>query len=338
MTTRLPGALLACLLASAAIANAQTVTLRGGVDDAATERPVFGAVVTLRGQDVERSTRTDEAGAWHFTFVRTGRYTVTARRLGFEPATTTIEVGTTDTSIVLRLARIATLDTLRVRAARQGIFGVIAAAHSLRPLPNGSIRVIGLGSMTIAIDSGGQFFAPIRNPGNFLLRAKAPGFLPLTLSVSVERNDGAEVAFLLDSAIAGQGASHRLETAFLEFEERLHRRRLMSALVPRTDLLRFGDDTRLVDAIRTSRSLVTKTLRFTATACVFVDGVPRPGLSLNAVDTRDVEAVEVYSRTGEASATLSQRWPGMGECGDTGMPRVSPGSDVIYWVSVWLKR
>ena len=126
------------------------------------------------------------------------------------------------------------------------------------------------------------------------------------------------------------------------------RRGNASAVVPRTELLGNGNRD-LVSSLLTANSFGRRGLRCTDVVCVFVDGAPRVGVSPNAFDPMDIEAIEAYSATADRSGTLASRWPTGMPCGDTGMPRASgpsgsvPGnrersSDVVRWIVTWLRQ
>ena len=130
-----------------------------------------------------------------------------------------------------------------------------------------------------------------------------------------------------------------LDMAYFDFRARLLRRGIGSALIPRADLLRNGNVS-LVTALLTSRTFGAIGLRFSDMACVFVDGMARPSVSVSFIDAADIETVEIYSADAERSGTLSMNWPRSALCPTTGMPRAGGvgSKDVIKWVVVWLKH
>jgi hypothetical protein len=313
-------------------------TVRGTVTDAATARPVVGAIVRVGPAGAQRITRTDETGGWLFTRVPLLTLALDVRALGYEQVRRTIDVTMDLAPIAIALSRLTMLDTIRVRAAKQGLYGVVGTAKDLRPLPNATLQIVGIGGGRVTLDSTAHFFVPVTIIGTYVLRAKAPGYEPQTLSVIVSPNEGVEVALLLDSAM--NGTSHKLEIAFSDFDRRVTVRGLASALVPRSELMRDakGD---LVQAIRYSPAFVNKNLRFGSGVCVFVDGIPQATLSINGIAPDEVEAVEAYGpnpRHSDRSRTLEARWPKGFPCPPTGLPYVHPGDDVVQWVAVWLKH
>lgn len=321
----------ALMLVGASTAAAQTVG--GVVRDAATSRPIVGAVVALG----TITTRTDDAGSFLFAKLPSTTLTLVVRRLGYEPSRQNVDIAG-DVRLTVPLRRIAALDTVQVRAAPQAIYGVVATATDLRPLSGATVQMFGANPAQVTTDSTGHFFYAVKAPGAYLVRARVAGLGAQSVSVTVNRDEGVEVALLLDS-LEGPRAN-AMEVAYAEFRERLLRRTNGSAIVPRAELTGNGNRD-LVSSLLTARSFGARPLRFSSQACLFVDGEPRAGWSPNAVDPEDIETVEVYTAASERSGTLARRW-GRSPCGDTGMPRAlgSPGrsSDLVQWVVIWLKR
>jgi hypothetical protein len=307
----------------------------GTITDASSARPVAGAIVRISVGEASRTTRSDERGEFRFSNVGAGRLTLTVRTLGFEPFAQDVEVAQDAPPMRVALRRLQMLDTIRIRASRQGLFGVVATAKDLKPLPGAWLRVVGVGGGRIPIDSNGHFYVPINTVGSYFLRAKADGYVPQTISVVVSPDEGVEVAFLLDTAL--EKPSPRVEMALADFDERMKRRGLASALVPRAELLERGAQN-TTHALIFARSFAARTLRLGSTACLFVDGIPRPGLALNAIAPDEIEAIEAYGSAADRSRTLLQRWPRLAPCGDTGLPMAAPGPDLVRWVTVWLKQ
>lgn len=224
---------------------------------------------------------------------------------------------------------------------------MVASASELKPLGGATVQVFGTSFGNVTTDSTGHFFYAIQSPGAYLVRAKVRNYGVQTVSVTVQSREGVEVALLLDSAEA-LGAN-MLEQAYSEFRERLLQRSLSSAVVPRTELLAHGN-AGVVTNVILAKSFAVKALRFSDTACLFIDGQPKPGMSANIIDAADVEAVEVYTRAAERSNTLAARWPAGEPCGYTGQPRPGEGrvmlapnqrppqTDLVHWVVVWLKH
>ena len=333
-----------CAIAFATVAEAQqqqptTATVRGTVTDAVTGRPIVGAIVRLGPLGGEAATRTDEAGQFSFAGVRTGNWPFDVRRIGYEVVRRRLDVTTTITPLDIRLTRFATLDTVQVRAAKQGIFGVVGRSKDLTPLPNAKLTLVGMGSKRVDIDSTGHFFVPVKVIGAYVLRAVAPGHEAQTISMIVSPSDAVELAFLLDTA--PKGRSYKIDVAFQDFESRAKQRGQLSAVIPRSELLKVGGKSDLTNAITYSPSFIKGNMRMGAEVCVYLDGMPRPILALNSYEPDQVEAIEAFGsnrRHSDRTHTLEDSWPRNAPCSTTGRPPVSPGDDVVKWVAIWLKH
>jgi hypothetical protein len=322
---------------------------RGIVRDAATARPLIGALVTLDVAEFARTTRTDETGAFTFINVRPGEHLLSVKWLGYDEVRRSIDVQEGTRPVVISLARFQALDTVRIRAANQAIYGVVAGAD-MRPIQGASVHIVGMSKRTVT-DSNGRFFTEIRVPGPYVVRASAGRHQPQTVSVTVPPRSGVEVALLLDSM---SGNAYAMDHAFAEFNERLQKRMKASALVTRAELLRDSTATTLFRATHSAPSFVSAALRFGDTVCVFVDGRPRPNASIHLFDAQDVEAVEYYTKRSEGSGTLAMAWPYRVPCTATGQyntagrksTRITPSrsrenrltNDLIFWVVIWLKH
>jgi len=326
-------ALLTVSVATSPSMAQQPVIVRGFVRDSVSGRPLAGAIVGLGPNGSDRITRTDDAGEFAFSKVIPGTYSLTVKRLGYEPRSRAVDARAGMDSIAVALLRVSTLDTVRIRATTQGIYGAVGTAD-LRPLRSAVVQVIG-GSGKLSVDSTGHFYIPIKNPGAYLVRAMSPGYEMQTMAVTVRRDEGVEIALLLDSATTLE--SNRWEGAYADMADRMIARRNSSAIVSASELRETGY-TGLADALRRTPSFNKAVIRIGGTACVFVDGQPKPGFSLDAFDATQVEAVEAYTASSESTGNLARRWPRGFPCAPTGENTTAAGSDVIRWIVIWLKR
>jgi hypothetical protein len=327
-------AFLAGLLVALPVRAQQPVVLKGKVLDSVSGRPLAGAIVGLGPNGSARTTRTDDAGEFAFSKVAPGSYSLTVKRLGYEPRTRAIDVHAGMDSVLIAILRVSTLDTIRIRATNQGIYGAVGTADSLRPLPSATVQVIGA-SGKLPVDSTGHFYIPIKAPGAYMVRAMSPGYGTQTMSVTVRRDEGVEIALLLDSATTPE--SNRWEGAYADMADRMIARRNSSAIVSASELRETGY-AGLADALRRSPSFNKAVLRIGGTACVFVDGQPKPGFSLDAFDATQVEAIEAYTASSEGTGNLARRWPRGFPCAPTGENTTAGGRDAIRWIVIWLKR
>lgn len=123
----------ACVLSSAplhALSNRPTGngTLTGTVTDSL-GAPIFDVEIELVG--LGNRTSTDQAGAFRFTGLSSGRVVVRARRLGFAPASIEVQVADEGSgNVVLRLAPLAAaLPTIVVRQSRVNYTGRLAGYY-----------------------------------------------------------------------------------------------------------------------------------------------------------------------------------------------------------------
>ena len=328
---------------SARVESQSVPSVTGTVTDAATGRKLIGVLITLGAPPDTRATRTDESGSFEFRNITVGNYALSARQIGYEASTRSVRVSDQITNDIA-LTRLAALDTLRVRGGRQRIYGVVATAEGLQPIANATVQVLGTSAGQVTTDSTGRFSYNIQTPGAYMVRGKFKDRGVATTSVTVQKESSVEVALLLDSA-ALPGAN-ALEMAYAESRERMIRRGMASAFVSRAQLMESKRPGVLGALL--ARTVNLNGLRFTDVACVYLDGKPMPGLSATPINPADVEAVEVYSSTGDRSRTLVARWPREASCGDTGMSRLAPPrvsnsgrsapSDIVAYIVIWLKH
>jgi hypothetical protein len=331
---RLSYALAAALLALPAVAPAQMMPTGGIIIDSLTRQPIEGALITLSGSGYNQSMASHDDGTFRFMKVTPGRYTLTARRLGYARLEVPIRIEDNGVKIRISLVRITTLDTVISRPGT-GIGGQVGTLNSLQPLRNADVTVVGIGTR-VRTDSVGRFFVPLKNPGTYVVRARTPGFEPVALSVFVPRDSTARLMLLMDTATTVK--SNAYELAWLEFNDRSRLRGSKSAIVSYSELAKTGEPG-LLEALQRVPSVSSKQLLFGQTVCVFVDGRPAAGAPLRAWDVERVEAVEVYTFDSDLTNTL-QRASRAYEClTTTEITEPNPVSrDRIRWLVIWAKR
>jgi hypothetical protein len=75
---------------------------------------------------------------------------------------------------------------------------------------------------------------------------------------------------------------------------------------------------------------------------VFIDGVAKPGWSLDAIPVGQIQAVELYAEKGDDTKTLENAWPNGAPCGPSGAAnpqRVTRNArwSIVTFAVVWLK-
>ena len=127
-----------------------------------------------------------------------------------------------------------------------------------------------------------------------------------------------ELAAALDVATSSDGTK-QLSLPLSEFDSRARRRGRLSAIVPRQEFAgRYG--VILEDALRFTTSFLKSNLVLDNSACVFVNGVPKPGMTIHEFTAGEVEAVELYGLGQDYTNTLLDRWPPGLPCGDSTVP------------------
>jgi hypothetical protein len=331
---------LALLCGLASTASGQSSWVRGVVRDSATGRQLGGAIVELRWGPVRRAAQSDNDGEFQVGPVPPNHYRLIVRRLGFRAIERDFPIGAKDTSLVLSLIPIARdLDTVQVRAALMGIYGVVGTAEGLRPLAGARIEVLGekRGMLT---DTAGAFFVPIERTGVHLVRITRPGYEHLLFPVTIAKGRGVDASRLLDSAVAAQPG---LAMLWQDLDDRLGRRTMNSALVTGGELRRAGNY--VTDALDRVGSFVSRGLFIADEVCVFLNGTPRPGMSLDVISVDRIEAIELYGSGDAAARLLADRWPARARCGNVlrsqgrrNQPMTGARARAIArWAVVWLK-
>jgi hypothetical protein len=321
------------LSVAATVASAQT-TLRGVVRDSATSRLVAGAVIEMRNGNTVLAARSDEAGEFRFRGIDRGRATISVRRIGYRPLVRDIEIDGSPAPIVIEVAPMAQrLAPVRVGAKGEGIYGIVAAWPALQPIAGAKVFVAGAG-LSVMTDSAGEYFVALRRPGEYMVRVTAPGFAEDVFPMIVKKDQVEEASRMLDMTNTAPISGGM----WIDFDERLRLRGRNSVLAPGSELRRAGGS--MVQALQSSPSFAQRGLRFSGQACVFINGIPRPGMDPDQIPVDNVDAVEVYGddRFERAVTELRKLW-GRAPCGSSRVPGTSGGgSGVARWVVVWMKR
>lgn len=342
-------ALLAMASISATVAGAQprSYRIRGVVRIAGDDKPLSGAIVELTGTRFERQVRTDEAGRFSIGSVPSGSYKLAVLRLGYQAITQAVAVGDADAQLTITMsADPALLNTIVTRANVTAIYGGIGAVGSGRNASGeremsfaagAKIQVMG-SRKSVSADSAGRFFLELDKPGVYMVRVSSLGLAPQMFPVEVPRNRAVEVSRMMDSA--RMTAPTGREFVFDDMDRRLGWRAMSSALVTGSELRDAGGS--LSDALQRSRSMTLRGLRLGLTTCVFLNGIPRPGLPLDAFQIEEIEAVELYGPRGDPTGTLASAWPIGAQCGAASRLPVPRGSGIAppeaKWAAIWTQR
>ncbi len=327
-------AIAALLIASPLLAQVDSSAgIRGRVTDGA-GRPINGALVLLNFQDVTQQTRTDTTGAYSLSGLREGRWRVVVQRLGYIPDSADVTVTATIARHDVRLQPIVQLDQRVISADWTGVIGVVGDRNYQR-VPEATVRVVGE-RVVERVDGNGSFAIPLRGNRSILLRVKAPGFTDRLVSARIPERGSVELSVLLDTA-RFTGASELMAD---ELERRMNWASPLAVRVSRDELLRVGSNDAMM-AISGTPSFNAKNLVIERDACLFVNGLPRPGFPLDAIDASTIEFIEVYPGGTERSGLLASRWPRGGQCGVPVPPQFKRRVDarqLVRYVVVWTRQ
>lgn len=275
--------------------------------------PIRDAVVRATQGPRTLMGRSNAQGVYRVGDLGPGEWTVVVRRLGFSPFLDrlTFDPAGMRRDYVLR-ELVATLDPVLVAEGWTGVRGIVGDVRSLAPLAGARVTLIG-GDTTARTDSAGRFALPLSAGRAVALRVDREGFAPQLLTATVPRDGYLEFDLPLDTLRDAQ----RSQVVWEDLDRRLRFATPRAAHVGR-DELAASDAVRLDAALNESPSLVSRGVIVTRAACVLVDGVPRPGLSVDGILSADVEFVEVYPAGTDLSRTLVLRWPPRAECGSPG--------------------
>jgi hypothetical protein len=310
--------------------------VRGVTRDSASGQHLAGALVEIRNERTRQTVRTDDAGGFRFGRVPEGRYQLSVLRIGYVELKRDLVLANRDTVLTLPLQPTArALDAARVRADVSAIYGIVGTLPDLNALPGAKVDVIGA-NRSVLTDSVGGFFVAVDKPGLYFVRITRAGFAEQRFPIDVPANRAVDGSRMLDPSPVVAPAA--LEHLWKEFDQRVRLRALNSAVVPGSEVRAHGGS--LLDALQASPSFIRRGLRFGPSTCVFINGIPRPNLPLDAIRVEEVEAVEVYAMRGDGTLHLAKSWSGRG-CGSnarsfTTRPGPKPPEEVQY-VVVWVK-
>jgi protocatechuate 3,4-dioxygenase beta subunit len=343
------------LFTSIARAQDSAGTIRGIVRNE-TGRPVEYALVALDPNGGTRQTRTDRDGRFAFLGVTPGSRTIRATFVGYRPNEQTVQVsrGVVDVDITLQ-GLVTTLAGVEVTARRSGLYGSVIARDSLLPVPEARIEVLG-GRVSDTTGVDGSFNFPNLKPGTYIVRVRHAKFESRNISIVVPEKGAAQLDLVVERGILSRDA--HMEQLYRELDSRVHWQGVTAALISREDLK--GDPTTGLDAAIVRAPGFMKASFYPARegwegACLFVDGVARPGATLADFAIEEIEAIEVYGppiRRNDPTGTLASRWPPRAMCGNpsggarpaferggnASPARLSSSAIRVQFVVVWLRQ
>jgi len=347
--------LILALLPSVAFGQDSSGTLRGVVRNE-TGRPIEYALVSLEPAGVNRQVRTDRDGRFSFLGATPGQRAIRVTFVGYRPHERSVQVprGTLDIEVTLERL-VPTLAEVEVTAQRSGLYGSVISKDSLLPVPEARIEVLGARSAdTTAAD--GMFNFPKLKPGSYIVRVRHTQFESRNISIVVPEKGATQLDLVVERGILSRDA--HMEQLFRELDQRVHWQGTTAALISREDLQ--GEPTTALDVALVRAPGFMKASFYPAregweNACLFVDGIPRPGMTIRDFAIEEIEAIEVYGppmNRSDPTGTLASRWPPRATCGassgpraafesgraDAGPAKLSGNAVRVQFVAIWLRR
>ncbi len=264
-----------------------------------------------------------------------GIWTVSIRRLGYRPLAVDVELPGEGLRRNFTIERSTTaLDPVLVSAKWSGVRGVVGDARRITALAGASVRLLG-SDATVGTDSSGNFALPLPGGRDVVLRVERAGFATRLVSASVPAEGYVELEIPLDTVLRAS----RDYWIWRDLDERLKFATPRAVQVSREEIA-ASDAVSLGAALALSRSVARLGVRITRRACVFVNGIAKPGYPVDAIDAGNVEFVEAYPPGSDLTRTLVMRWPPGGECGvpdGTSRTSTADSKQTAQFVSVWLR-
>lgn len=321
-----------------------------------TGRPVEYALVTIDSSGSNRQVRTDRDGQFSFSSAPVGQRTVRVTFVGYRPNERTVQVsrGVTDIEIILERA-VTTLAGVEVTARRSGLYGSVIARDSLLPVADARIEVLGARASDTT-DASGAFNLPLLKPGSYIVRVRHSQFESRNVSIVVPVGGGTQLDLVVERGLLSRDA--HMEQLYRELDSRVHWQGTTAALISREDLKgapTTGLDVSIISAPGFMKASFYPAREGWENACLYVDGQPRPGMTIADFPIEQIEAVEVYGPPMDRSdptKTLASRWPPRAQCGNGGGPRtafqsgradpsaarLSGKAQRIQFVAIWLRQ
>ncbi len=315
----------------------KSATIRGEVRTSS-GAPVTDALVQLEQEGAEAS-RARTLGNGNFTLPRLtpGTYVLTVRRLGYatDRRDITLAAGVNRVTAVLTEMAAQSTKDVSLSDGFTGLTGTVGDFELMAPLKGVTISRMG-GGEPVTSDADGRFVLPIEEPGVGAILVQRPDFGPRLFSYKLNDGERRELNLVIDSGSVTKAADWILRD--LDLRSKFGGQRTVR--VPRSEIVATQARNLLV-ALEQSPSVIESGVVFTRAACVFVNGLPRPGYPIDAINADQVEYVEGFPRNAELSRTLVIRWPANGVCGapggDPALRRAIESGQGAQFVSVWLR-
>jgi hypothetical protein len=291
--------LFACIsLANSALAQGSAVVAGRVVDAAAA--PVPDALVELHPGS--RRAVSDDDGRFEFRNVVPGAYTVAVHRIGYQPASATVDVtasGATPTIALVAIARV--LDSVRISERTNAMrYAATVLDDAGVPIPDVGVVLEGVVN-NIRTDSAGHFVVPRNVHGALMLRMRKMGYAPYFGSFVMlnSREDTLRMSRLAQGLsaiqITEESGFGRDTFVYQDLDQRMRWRDHKSSLITRDALVKAG------------RSSLCTVVGCRFSDCTIIDGTRNNLMPVAAYYAEQVETVEVYPPGSDWSGSLGPR-------------------------------
>ncbi len=261
-----------------------------------------------------------------------GRWTIAVRKLGFRPLVFDIDMPEEGLRRDVMLERAVPQDDSALAAASWvGVRGIVGDARRESPLAGASVLLLG-SDANATTDSAGMFAIPLARGRELALRVERGGYVSRVVSAVVPDGGYALLEIQLDTSLSPSLDGWMLR----DLNARLKYATPRAALVGSREL-QATNAPNLWAALERAPTVIRQRVVITRAACIFVDGIPRPGIPVDALFTSDAEFVEVYPPGSELTMTLQRAWPQGAQCGvrDNSALRYGNSRQVAQFIAVW---
>jgi Carboxypeptidase regulatory-like domain len=276
----------------------------------------------------------DEDGDFRIAGLAGGTWTVAVRRLGYRPIAVEVAMPAEGMRRDFTLeATTASLDPQLIAVRWTGVRGVVGDARRISPLAGARVRLLG-SDAAASSDSLGNFALPLPGGRDIVLRVERAGYAARLVSVTIPLDGYLDLDVALDTTLV----EPKDLWVYRDLDQRLKFATPRAVQVSREEI-EATDAVSLGTALSLTPSVTERGLTIGRGACVFVNGVPRPGFPVDAILAGGVEFVEAYPPGSELTRTLALKWPPRAACGAGPVRTIGGGGDrqVAQFVSVWLK-
>jgi hypothetical protein len=275
----------------------------------------------------------EEDGDFRIEGVGVGNWQVSVRRAGYAPLVLELEMPAEGMRRDFTLFESAgTLDSAILASGWTGLRGSVNDSRGNAALAGASLRLIGT-ETTASSDSTGRFALPLPGGKDFILRVGRTGYATRLVTGRIPMRGYTVAEVPLDTSEA-EGRDYWI---WRDLERRLRYATPRAARMTRAEIEATGAAT-LGSAIEAGRSVAGRGLVVTNSSCLFVDGLPRPGATVDAIRAADVEFLEAYPEGTDLTRTLASRWPANAVCGSGNLSsRVPDPRREAHYVVVWLR-